>query len=58
MQNDIAFVADLETGLHIVNVSNPEAPELVSHYEMERSHNAFLTEDVAYVLQTVNMVLK
>jgi len=49
VRDDVAFVADLQTGLHIINVSDPGSPTLLSLYEMDNPHKIYLDEDIAYV---------
>ena len=49
VRDDVAFVADLQTGLHIINVSDPSSPTLLSVYEMDNPHKIYLDEDIAYV---------
>ena len=49
LKDDVAFVADLSSGLNIINVSDPTSPELISLYEMESAHKVFIDENIAYV---------
>lgn len=47
--DDIAFVADLNTGLNIINISDPNSPTLTSLYSMENAHKVIIDENIAYV---------
>ncbi len=45
-----AYVADYESGLQIINVSNPASPTLVGSYDtQERSGDVFVSGSYAYV---------
>ncbi|NHK32569.1 MAG: hypothetical protein FK730_14545 [Asgard group archaeon] len=54
LKDDVAFIADLNAGLNIIDISNPNSPELIALYEMDSAYDVHISENLAYVTRGGN----
>jgi hypothetical protein len=60
--NGIAYIANGEDGVRILDVSDPSQPLEIGHYPLENTQNIIVVDDIAYVVEQGllkdNMALK
>lgn len=49
--NGIAYLANGEDGMRILDVSNPSNPSEVGHYPLENTQNIIVVDNIAYVIE-------